>query len=47
MDEVCIKTTLDKVVIKKVGSVKQGQAGAVYLPREWIGRKVQVILVDE
>lgn len=47
MDEVVIKTTLDRVISKKVGPVKQGQAGAVYLPKEWIGKQVQVILRED
>jgi len=25
---------------------KGGNAGAVYLPKEWIGRKVQVLLIE-
>lgn len=47
MDEVTIRTTLDKVLSKKVGKVKGGEAGAVYLPKAWIGKMVQVVLKDE
>lgn len=46
-DEVIIKTTLDRVVTKRVGRAKNGEMGHIYLPKDWQGRIVQVILTDK
>lgn len=39
-----------KEIVKKVGKHVQSKGheiGKIYLPREWIGRKVRVRVVDE
>jgi hypothetical protein len=46
-DEVIIKTTLDRVVTKRVGRAKNGEMGHIYLPKDWQKKTVQVVLIED
>jgi hypothetical protein len=48
MDEVVIRTSLDKVAIREVRLLKRSNSGVIYgMSRDWVGKKVKVVLDEE